>query len=383
MTAFENRSSQKIKVCCFCERWESGGIESFLTNIIQHMDLNAIQVDIIASSIGESVFTDRLRKNGVRFRELSGSQRKLLQNYRLFCCLLAQEHYDVVHLNIFHGLSLYYNVLAKRAGVPVRIAHSHNTGLRRSLTLPAKLLIHKVAQALYTNAATDLWACSEAAAEFLFSKRELTKKSYQFIPNGIDIARFRFDIKMREMIRKELGLENKFVVGNVGRLCYQKNQNFLLDVFHEFVKRGVDSILLLVGEGSDKSELEEKARRLGIEGRVVFYGAASQLERLYWAMDAYVMPSRFEGLPVTSIEAQASGLPCLFSSEITTECVISLKTEFLSIETGPARWAETLLTMRRTEITADPELSNRFEIRSVAETIKRKWLERKREVGTV
>ena len=124
----------KRRVCCFCEKWESGGIESFLHNVIMEMDMSRLEIDIVAAQICESVFTASPKEKGVGFYELSGSQRKLGRNHKMFKQLLKERHYDVVHLNIFQGLSLYYAYLAKKAEVAVRIAHSHNTALRQSKT---------------------------------------------------------------------------------------------------------------------------------------------------------------------------------------------------------------------------------------------------------
>lgn len=331
------------RVCCFCERWESGGIESFLYNVLMRIDLTQFQIDIVVTSLGESIFTNPLLDRGVRFFELSGGQRRVMENHRQFCELLQERRWDVLHLNVFQGLSLSYLHLAKRAGVPVRIAHSHNTALRKSRTRPLKLLLHQWAKERYTGDATELWACSRSAAEFLFSKRELEQRGFRFIPNGIDTARFQFDPKVRGTVRTELGLDGKFVVGNVGRLCYQKNQSFLLDVFAEVIKRNPDSRLLLVGDGKDKDKLREKARRLGIEEKVLFYGVSDHVEQLLWAMDVFVMTSRFEGLPVTAIEAQASGIPCLFADTITMECQTAREAVFLPLESPMLAWADTIL----------------------------------------
>lgn len=364
---------QRVKVCCFCERWESGGIESFLTNVLQRIDLKQFQVDIVASSIGKSVFTERLQKCGVRFWELSGNQRKLVQNYRLFCCLLRRERYDIVHLNIFHGLSLYYAVLAKRLGVPVRIAHSHNTGLQKSRTLPAKLLIHKAAKTLYTNAATDLWACSGAAAEFLFSKKLLAEKSCRFIPNGIDTARFRFESKVREAVRKNLGLKEKLVIGNVGRLCYQKNQTFLLDILLEVQKQKKESCLLLVGEGEERNALEAKAKHLGIADSVIFCGVSTKPEHLLWAMDVFVFPSWFEGLGIVAVEAQAAGLRTIVSEAVPEEAFVTPNIKRASVGRKAEYWAKMILDaddcMRPREIYASVVRSAGFEIADVAQKI--------------
>lgn len=336
---------QSTKVCCFCERWESGGIESFLYNVLLHMDAHAVQVDIVTAELAESIFTGPLRQRGVRFIELSGSQHALRKNHWLFSQLLRMERYDVVHLNAFHGLSLYYAYLAKQAGVPVRIAHSHNTALRRSFTRSLKMLIHHAAKALYTSSATDLWACSKPAAEFLFAKQQLVSRGFQFIPNGIDIKRFCFDKTVRESVRKDLGLHDKFVIGHVGRLCYQKNQDFLLEIFAEMIRQKPESRLLLVGKGDAEEELRQKAVMLGIAHAVIFYGESSHVEQLLWAMDVFVFPSRFEGLGIVAVEAQAAGLPVLASEHIPVEARITQQFQTLPLSAGVAQWTERLLKL--------------------------------------
>ena len=334
---------KKIRVCCFCERWESGGIESFLHNVLLRMDLTNMEVDLVAAQLKESVFSQRLREHGVCFRELSGSQKNVPENRRLFRKLLRERQYDVVHLNIFQGMSLYYAHLAKQAGVPVRIAHSHNTDLRKSPTRRVKLWIHHLYSSRYAADATAFWACSKNAAEFMFPTELLEERGFTFIPNGIDTGKFRFDSAVRTAVRQELGITDQFVIGNVGRLCYQKNQSFLLDVFAEVVKLRPESRLLLVGEGEDLNMLREKARCLGVADRVIFYGVTKQVEKLMWAMDVFVMPSRFEGLPVTAVEAQAAGLPCLLSDAITAEAGAAAATAYLPLSGDRRVWAMAVL----------------------------------------
>ena len=270
----------------FCERWESGGIEALLYNILQRMDREVLRVDIVAAALEESLYTKPLEEQGVCFFQLSGSLRKPLENRRRFKALLAERRWDVLHVNAFQSLSLSYLKLAAESGIPVRIAHGHNTALRRSLTKPLKLLIHAAARERYTPYATDLWACSENAAGFIFSKKELRQRGFQFIPNGIDTERFRFDPAEREAVRRELGLTEAFVIGNVGRLCAQKNQVFLLEVLAELIKETPAARLLLVGEGEDRPRLERKAQRLGVSDRVLFPGNRRDVERLYWTMES-------------------------------------------------------------------------------------------------
>lgn len=335
--------SEKQHICIYCDTWESGGIESFLHNVLCHMELDSLDIDIVASCLRPSIFTAPLKQRGIRFIELSGSTRKVARNYRLFSALLQKEHYDVVHLNVFQGLSLAYLLPAKRAGVPVRIAHSHNTALRKSKTRQLKLLIHRLASRLFSRYATELWACSSNAAVFMFPQRLLTGQGWRFIPNGIDLKRFRFDPQQREEMRRALGVTDRFVVGNVGRLCEQKNQDFLLDVFAALIKRRPDSRLLLVGEGEAREYLEQKAAALGIADAVIFYGVTDRVERLYWAMDVFAFPSRFEGLGIAVVEAQAAGLPVICSENVPVEALLTASTSQLEVNSVTA-WMEELLS---------------------------------------
>ncbi len=329
------------RICIFCETWESGGIEAFLCNVLRHMDLSGLEVDLVAARLGKSLFTQPLKDRGVRFYELSGKANETFRNHKTFRALLAQRHYDVLHLNVFQGLSLAYARLAREAGVPVRIAHSHNTDLRQSLTRWLKLELHQWARGRYGADCTHLWACSEGAARFMFAEKDLQEKDWQFIPNGIETEKFRFDPAARLEVREKLGLSDEFVIGNVGRLCRQKNQSFLLEVLQEVVRQRPNSRLLLVGEGEELPQLQEKAAALGVADKAIFYGTTPHVERLYQAMDVFAMPSKFEGLPVTAIEAQAAGLPCLFSNIITRECHVGTAVQFLPLST-PVIWAKAI-----------------------------------------
>ena len=364
------------RICCFCESWESGGIESFLHNVLFRMDLTGIEVDIVAAQLKDSVFTQSLREHGVRFRELSGSQRNLPENHRRFAALLRERRYDVVHLNIFQGMSLYYAHLARRAGVPVRIAHSHNTDLRQSLTRPLKLWLHRWYSRHYAADATALWACSERAARFLFPAELLAQRGFTFIPNGIDVDRFRFRPDVREAVRRELGLTDQFVVGNIGRLCQQKNQSFLLDVLAQAAKLRPDLRLLLIGEGGDLAALKEKAERLGVANRVLFYGTTKYPERLLWAMDVFAFPSLFEGLGIVSIEAQAAGLPVVCSENVPPEAAVTPLVTRLPLAEGAAAWAGALLSKQKIDRSGDVYRLRTagFDIDDVAASMKQNYL---------
>lgn len=330
-----------MRVCCCCESWESGGIESFLTNVLLRMDRTGLEVDIVAAELRESVFTERLRKAGIHFYELSGNLNRIARNSRLLQRIFEERKYDVFHLHAYQALSFRYLRQAKRCGIPVRIAHSHNTALRKSRGRWLKLRVHQAARFFLTGSATHLWACSKQAAEFLFSSKTLREKGYRFIPNGIEVERFRFNPEVRDQVRRELHCEEKSVIGNVGRLCYQKNQAFLLEVFAKVHGKRPDSVLLLVGDGEDRPMLEEQAERLGIREATIFYGTCGQVERLYWGMDVFAFPSRFEGLGIAAVEAQAAGLPVLCSEEVPEEALFTRQAKRIPLEAG--RWAQAIL----------------------------------------
>ena len=329
------------RICCFCERWESGGIESFLNNILLRMDLSHIEVDIVAACIEKSVFTKELKAKGVRFIELSGKLRSI-ENYRLFRKLLRERKYDVAHFNLYQGLALYYVWVAKQLKVPMRIAHSHNTALRRSIAQQLKLYVHHMTKEIFSGCATDLWACSEKAAAFLFSSRALRRHQCHIIPNGIVTERFQFNPVGREYVRRELWVQNYTVIGNVGRLCYQKNQSFLLDVLCHLRESGDQYRLLLVGEGEDAPVLRAKAEKLGISDAVLFLGVSQNVEHLYWAMDIFAFPSLFEGLGIVAVEAQAASLPVICSEHIPSEAYLTPLMKKVSLEAGAAGWAKAI-----------------------------------------
>lgn len=359
-------------ICCFCETWASGGIESFLNNVLLHMDLTNAEVDIVASCVKPSVFTAKLEAKGVHFVELSGKLRNAA-NFIKFYNLVREKQYDVIHFNLFHGLALCYVQMAKKCGVPTRIVHSHGAGLRKSKTKQIKLLLHKIGRILWSNTATEYWACSRTAAEFLFGK-----KQYCFIPNGIDVDRFRFCDRVRERVRKELSISNKTVVGTVGRLSQEKNHRFLLDVFYKFRIKHPNSILLLVGDGDEKASLFEYANHLGVSDSIIFYGMSTQVNELLCAMDIFVFPSIFEGLGIAVVEAQVSGLVVLCSEGIPEEAHLSDNIVALSIENKDAWVAgiENLLDISRNRHSAADQIKRAgFDSENVAKIVFDKYME--------
>ena len=177
----------------------------------------------------------------------------------------------------------------------------------------------------------------------------IKEKKYCVLKNGIELSKFKFQSEIREKIRKSLGVENDFVIGHAGRFSTQKNHIFLLKIFKYIYDIDADAVLILFGVGELLDDIKSEANCLGISDRIIFYGASSEMEKMYMAMDVFVMPSLHEGLPVTGIEAQASGLPCVFADTITREVDITSTSKFLSLNMDAAIWAKNIMECKGKE----------------------------------
>ena len=205
-------------------------------------------------------------------------------------------------------------------------------------------------------------ACSEAAALELYG----TTKNVYILHNAIDVNKFKYNEKTEKTKRKELKIKDKdIVIGHIGRFEKQKNHEFLIDIFNEIHKQNKNTILLLVGEGSLKEEIEQKVKNLNLEKSVKFLGQRSDVNELYQAMDAFVLPSLYEGLPLVGVEAQAAGLPCFFSTEVTKETKVLETTKLIELTEGPQKWASIILkelkSYKRVD-TAEEITKNKFNI---------------------
>ena len=326
----------KERILCFAEHWSTGGIEAFITSCILNMPSDAGNVDVVAARISDSPFTERLKERGVRFFSLSGKLHSR-KNLPLFKKLLKENKYRAAHFNVFHCLALGYARAARDAGIPVRIVHAHGSGLRRSPATPLKLLLHRMCRRLWLGCETARLACSRSASEFFFGDGSAT-----VIGNGIDTERFRFDPAVRERVREELSLGNSPTVGHVGRMSSEKNQEFLLRVFAEYVKANGSARLLLVGDGDDMAKNRALAEELSLGDSVIFYGNSDRVEELMCAMDVFVFPSLFEGFGIVAVEAQASGLGLLKSAGVPDGVSVSDRVITLSLDAELTKWAEAI-----------------------------------------
>ncbi len=356
-----------IRVLQCVNNMHRAGLETMLMNYFRHMDRDRIMFDFLTHRPQEADYDEEIRAlGGIVYH----APRLYPQNYPAYFRYMRgffREHpeYTIVHSHI-DAMSYLPLAAAKRAGVPVRIAHSHNTGIDPGLKYPLKMYFRY----RLPGVATDLLACGTEAGEFLFRGRPFT-----VIPNAIDGSKFVFDGTVRESVRNELRLDGGFVLGSVGRLTYQKNLFFLLQVFKELAQICPDAVLLIIGGGEDEAELKKTAAEYGISEKVRFLGVRNDVERLYQAMDVFVMPSRYEGLPVVGVEAQFSGLPCVFSDTITRELAMSDRAHFLSLGRPPEDWAALLLDLREQDASRTaPDGSRKMDIRYAKDILQEYYL---------
>ena len=335
-------ASRPPRVLLFCEKWESGGVEAFVTSLIEAWGPAAVDVTLAACKVQPGPYDRRLAALGVTPVALGTGVRQVGANLRAFRRLLARGGFDAVHLNIYEGLALLFARAARKAGVPRVVVHSHNDDLRPSATRALKLALHRACRACLGGAADVRLAPSQQAGRFMFGNRPFT-----VVLNGIDPQRFAFDEQMRAGKRAELGLApGELALGCVGRLCQQKNQRFLLDVLAALKARTQSPMrLLLVGEddadGSYEAALREQAGRAGLLGEVTFCGRTSDVVPYYQAMDVLCMPSTFEALGIVAVEAQAAGLPVVASARVPAEAHAG--GEFTRLPLVVDAWADAVL----------------------------------------
>ena len=285
-----------------------GGYESLIMNLYRNIDREKVQFDFVSSFPG--VYEPEIEALGGRIHRIPFITQKgpFVYTAALDRVLRAEPRYPIVHSHMdkFSGLVM---KRAAKAGIPVRIAHSHNTKNEGGLAFQ---LVKDHYGRMVLPWATDLFACSKAAADWMFGEKAAGAR---ILFNGVQPEDFAPSAAARAAVRAELGLaESTFVAGHVGRFTEQKNHAFLLEIFAALHARRPDSALLLAGDGPLRPKMAETARRLGLESAVRFLGPRQDVPALLSAMDCFIFPSHHEGLPVTLVEAQAAGLPVAASS---------------------------------------------------------------------
>ncbi|MCK0470355.1 glycosyltransferase family 1 protein [Halalkalibacter sp. APA_J-10(15)] len=317
-----------------------GGLETMLMNYYRRIDRERIQFDFIVHREEEGHYDQEILDLGGCIYRMPPIRPGQYRTYFTMLELFFHEHrYVIVHSHINEN-SAFILKIAKEAGVPCRIAHSHLSDLAIDYKLPFRIYARRVLK----NQPTTYFACSKRAGEWLFGK-EIATKDIKVLHNAVDVNKFAYDPIKRKKKREELGIQGKFVIGHIGRFNRQKNHKFLIEIFKKVYRCNQHAVLVLVGDGSQKSNIIEKVRRAGIEEAVFFLGVREDIPDLMLAFDLFLFPSLFEGLPVVLIEAQAAGLRCIVSDAITKEVDVTNRIDFFPLSRSPSEWSEYVLSV--------------------------------------
>ena len=341
-----------------------GGAETFLMNLYRSMDRSKIQFDfaIYDRPKGESFYNEVIKMGG-RVFFLPSKSEGLLKNINKIKNVVRENNYYIVWRHsdsCIGGIDL---IGARLGGSNRNILHSHSTSTGKFETY-----LHWILRPIINAMITDRFACGNLAGNWMYEKRDT-----QIIKNGINLKKFSFDLRIRNIYRLQFRVENKLIIGHVGRFDEGKNQTFLIRVFQEIKELYKDTELILIGSGEKVEEIKYLVKDMGLDDSVKFLGNRSDVSSLLQMIDVFVMPSLYEGLPVTLIEAQAAGLPCVVSDRITQEVNLTGKMDYLSLELPAQVWAKKIIERGQQENDRDKDAKKvkeaGYDIKEVAEVV--------------
>ena len=321
---------------------DRGGAEAMIMNYMRNINRDIIRFDFLTNREYRGAYEDEIERLGGKVWHMCPMYPGKFRQYKREVRQFLKEHpeYRIIHSNL-EERSYFALKEAKKLGVPVRISHSHN----RPLGFDLKLLMRYYFRFMLKYYNTHMFSCGVEAGDWLYGKKNRDKVI--IMNNAIDAKEYVYDREKSQAMKETLGVSEKLVIGHVGRFFPQKNHRFLIEIFKEIHDRNADAVLLLVGGGelddSLKNEIKQKVEDLGLTDCVQFLGVREDVNELMQAFDLFLLPSLFEGLPVTMVEAQASGLPCVISDKVPIQCDITGHVQVVALEEQPKIWAEKIL----------------------------------------
>ena len=308
-----------------------GGVESYITNLNSHIDHEKYEIIYSEPTMmidGKEWIRPKNRHNYIR--------------YWLFWKIFYKENkFDVVYLNTCDVVSIDDLIFAKKAGIPVRIIHSHSSGVQQELNGKMSLfhkLSEKKSRRILSEYATNMFACSNKAGKWMFDTNE-----FAIIKNGIELNEYEYNQAKKKLLREKHNLNDNVVVGCIGRISPVKNIQFAIDIMDYVLKQRKDISLVIIGEGEDKVKIKKLISCKNLSNKIHMIGAVDNVNEWMSAIDCLLMPSLFEGLPFVLVEAQAAGLPCVVSSNVSEEANITGLVHYLSLDDDVKVWADKIM----------------------------------------
>ena len=368
-------TNEPIKIFQLVGSYKGGGVEAVVMNFYRNIDRNKIQFTFVCDEDSTDIPYEEIEKLGGKII-IVPPYSKPFKYHSALKKALKEDDYKIIHSHI-STMSVFSLFAAKCAGVPVRIAHSHSTTNKKE---KKKNLMKQILRPFSKVFATDYMCCSELAGRWLFGNKEYDKGNVYLLNNAIDLDKFKYNESLRKKKRKEFGIKDEtLVIGHIGRFVAQKNHDFLIDIFNEIHKKNNNSILLLAGQGPLMEDIKNKVKELNLEDSVKFLGQRNDANELYQAFDVFLLPSLYEGLPVVGVEAQAAGLLCYLSDDMTKETKVLDITKFMSLNNTPEEWANNILDdvkkYKRIDTSKEMTVKN-FNIKEEAKKLEEYYLAR-------
>ncbi|MEI8198956.1 MAG: glycosyltransferase family 1 protein [Eubacteriales bacterium] len=326
---------------------DRGGVSAYMMNYYRHIDRSKVQIDFVVHGFEKGVFDDEIQELGGLLYNVPVKSKNYFGNIRALRKIFRSGQYKIVHSHM-DAMGAVVLKEARKCGIPIRIAHSHNTDHLTNNKI--KYLLNEIARKRINEYSTHLFACSELAGKWLFGEKAFNAGDVRVIKNAIEVETYKYDKDISNRMKKELSLENNYIIGNIGRFDYQKNHIFLLDVFKHVIKLIPNAKLVLVGDGHLRKKIEAKIEELGLSNSVLLLGQCSNINEILCVFDVFVLPSLFEGLGIAAVEAQVNGLRCCLSDTLPKEVVVTDKIEFLSTN-NINDWVNALVNIRSTDRT--------------------------------
>lgn len=321
-----------IRVLHVFHEMANGGIEHFVMDYYRHIDRTRIQFDFLVSVDTEGYFDNEIRKLGGKVFHAYPLKKNPIKNYLDIARIVEENNYQIVHRHTGSAFGYFDLRAARKGGAKKLIIHSHNNQA-------GNRFIHKISSVFFRIPCNKL-ACSYEAGQWLFNG----DCDFKVINNAIDCNKFRFRKEIREKIRTELKIENQFVIGHVGRFENQKNHIRMIQIFKEVNEKYKNSVLLLIGIGALQNECKELAFDLRLSDKIMFLDARSDVQDIMQAFDVFLLPSFYEGFPFVLVEAQASGLTCVVSTNVPKECNITGNVCFVDLKKSNSEWSNIILS---------------------------------------
>lgn len=312
-----------------------GGLENMIMNYYRKIDRSKIQFDFLVHRDFQADFDSEIINLGGNIYHMPVLNPFSKSYFAALEEFFSTHHYDIVHSHL-DCMSAYPLKIAKKYNVPVRIAHSHNKNQDKDLKYPIKIWSKKK----ISKYATHLFACGQEAGKWMFNGAK-----FKILNNAIDAEKYKYNNEIRNEVRNELTLsESDFIVGHVGRFNPQKNHEFIIEIFNLLSKKNSHTKLILVGTGDGEETIKSKVKQYGLDEKVLFLGNRCDVNRVLQAMDVFLFPSIYEGLPLSIVEAQASGLPCVISDNVPIECKVTDLVEVMKLNDDLEKWVQLLIS---------------------------------------